>query len=80
MGLRSTNSQIVKASKASINAYDRLNSVLDEKEQGLLGEVEEAFNFEHAFLEEEWFVKGYLEGYKFIKELYKSGGGVSIAA
>jgi hypothetical protein len=80
MGPRSTNPQIVKASEASINVYDRLNSVLDDEERILLGEVEEAFNFEHALLEEEWFIKGYLEGYKFIKELYKSGGGVSIAA
>jgi len=80
MGPCSTNPQIVKASEASMKVYDRLNSILNDEKRRLLGEIEEAFNFEHALLEEEWFVKGYLEGYRFIKELYKSGGGVSFAA
>ena len=78
LGPCTTNASIIKAAEASIDAYNRLHDVLDEEKQKLLGLIEETFNFERALAEEEWFVRGFLEGCRFIKELHRSGGGVTL--
>jgi hypothetical protein len=74
VGPRSSNPQVIEASEAAFKAYNSLSEILDDDKRKLLGKIEEAFNFETALLEEEWFVRGFSEGYRFIKEIYKSGG------
>ncbi|ULO07406.1 leucine-rich repeat domain-containing protein [Paenibacillus sp. 19GGS1-52] len=77
-GMRSNNPHIRKANKESSYAIDRLHSSLNETQRELYGLMEEATNTEKGFVEEEAFVVGFLEGYRFIKELQRSGGGLTL--
>ncbi|OMF25625.1 hypothetical protein BK133_21275 [Paenibacillus sp. FSL H8-0548] len=74
-GMRSNNPYIRKASEDSSYAIERLHSSLNETQCELYGLMEEAMSTEQGLGEEEAFVVGFLEGYRFIKELQRSGGG-----
>lgn len=78
MGPRSTNLEIIEASDNVSKIFDQLYNVLDNDKLKLLGKVEEAYNHLHGLEQEESFVLGFLEGYRFIKEIQKSGGGVTL--
>jgi hypothetical protein len=66
LGPSSANPDIVRASHASHEAYNRLHEIFDEEN------LKETFNFEQVLNEQLWFVRGgYLEGYWFVKELQK---------
>ncbi|WP_167345569.1 DUF6809 family protein [Paenibacillus riograndensis] len=77
-GMRSNNPHIRKASEESSYAIDRLRSSLNETQCELYGLMEEAMSTEQGLEEEEAFVIGFLEGYRFIKELQRSGGGQTL--
>ncbi|OMF25617.1 hypothetical protein BK133_21235 [Paenibacillus sp. FSL H8-0548] len=77
-GMRSNNPHIRKASEESSYAIQRLHSSLNETQHKLYGRMEEAMNTEQGLEEEEAFVVGFLEGYRFIKELQRSGGGLTL--
>jgi hypothetical protein len=77
-GMRSNNPHIRKVNEESSYAIDRLHSSLNETHRELYGFMEEAMNTEQGLEEEEAFVIGFLEGYRFIKELQKSGGGLTL--
>jgi hypothetical protein len=77
-GMRSNNPHIRKASNDSSYAIDRLYSSLNETQLGLYGSMEEAMSTEQGLEEEEAFLVGFLEGYRFIKELQRSGGGLTL--
>ncbi|NOU78230.1 hypothetical protein GC101_04985 [Paenibacillus sp. LMG 31459] len=76
-GMRSNNPHIRKVNEESSYAINRLHSSLNETQRELYGFMEEAMNTEQG-LEEEAFVIGFLEGYRFIKELQRSGGGLTL--
>ncbi|KHL95884.1 hypothetical protein QW71_09760 [Paenibacillus sp. IHB B 3415] len=77
-GIRSNNPHIRKANKESSYAIDRLHSSLNETQRELYGFMEEAMSAEQGLEEEEAFIVGFLEGYRFIKELQRSGGGLTL--
>ncbi len=77
-GIRSNNPHIRKASEESSYAIERLHSSLNEIQRELYGLMEEATSAEQGLEEEEAFVVGFLEGYRFIKELQRSGGGLTL--
>lgn len=77
-GMRSNNPHIRKAHKESSYAIDRLHSSLNETQREFYGFMEEAMSTEQGLAEEEAFIVGFLEGYRFIKELQRSGGGLTL--
>lgn len=77
-GVRSNNPHIRKASEESSYAIKRLYSSLNETQRELYGFMEEAMSTEQNLEEEEAFIVGFLEGYRFIKELQRSGGGATL--
>jgi hypothetical protein len=77
-GMRSNNPHIRRASEESSYAIERLHNSLNEIQRELYGLMEEAMSTEQGLEEEEAFVVGFLEGYRFIKELQRSGGGQTL--
>ncbi|QUL55202.1 hypothetical protein KDC22_00995 [Paenibacillus tritici] len=77
-GMQSNNPHIRKANEESSYAIGRLHSSLNETQRELYGFMEETMNTEQGLEEEEAFVIGFLEGYRFIKELQRSGGGLTL--
>ncbi|MNS95816.1 hypothetical protein D3C72_1300880 [compost metagenome] len=77
-GIRSNNPPIRKAGEESNHAIERLCGSLNEDQLKLYGLMEEATIFEQGLEEEEAFVIGFLEGYRFLKELQRSGGGLTL--
>lgn len=77
-GKRSNNPHIRKANEESSYAIERLHGSLNENQRELYGFMEEAMSTEQGLEEEEAFVVGFLEGYRFIKELQRSGGGLTL--
>jgi predicted nucleotide-binding protein (sugar kinase/HSP70/actin superfamily) len=58
-----------EASDAALLTFNSLHEKLcNENEQSALMDLEAAYNLLTAFETEEHFIRGYLEGYKFIKE------------
>ncbi|SDG32988.1 hypothetical protein SAMN04488542_13615 [Fontibacillus panacisegetis] len=51
---------------------------MNEPESVKSSKLEEAMSTEQGLEEEEAFVAGFLEGYRFIKELQRSGGGLTL--
>lgn len=77
-GMRSNNPHIRMANEESSHAIDRLHSSLNEAQRELYRFMEEAMSLEQGLEEEEAFIVGFLEGYRFIKELQRSGGGLTL--
>lgn len=55
-----------------------MNYINGKDRRELYGFMEEAMNVGQDLEEEEAFVVGFLEGYRFIKELQRSGGGLTL--
>lgn len=72
-GMRSDNPHVRKASEESHHAINSFYNSLNETQSNLYGRMEETINIQRALEEEELFVIGFLEGYRFIKELQRSG-------
>lgn len=77
-GMRSNNPHIRMANEESSHAIERLHSSLNDTQRELYGFMEEAMSLEQGLEEEEAFIVGFLEGYRFIKELQRSGGGLTL--
>lgn len=78
-GMASMNPCVRNASEEATHAINRLYSSLNETQRELYGIMEEATSTEKGLEEEEQFVFGFLEGYRFLKELQRSGGGLTLA-
>lgn len=58
------------AGEDAVNSYDLLKEQLqNQNQQSLLLDVEAAYNYLAALESEQHFIRGYVEGYKFVKEL-----------
>ncbi|WP_138756327.1 hypothetical protein [Paenibacillus sinopodophylli] len=76
--MRSDNPHVRKVSEESHHAINSFYNSLNETQSNLYGRIEETINIERALEEKEIFVIGFLEGYRFIKELQRSGGGLTL--
>ncbi|AIQ10764.1 DUF6809 family protein [Paenibacillus durus] len=77
-GMLSDNPRIRKANDLSHYAIENLHNSLNDEQRKLYGQMEEAVNSERGLEDEESFIMGFLEGYRFIKELQRSGGGLTL--
>ncbi|AIQ66378.1 hypothetical protein PGRAT_00955 [Paenibacillus graminis] len=75
-GVCSNNPQYQKGKRRVFLCNQSLHSSWTQRE--LYGFMEEAMSIEQGLEEEEAFVVGFLEGYRFIKELQRSGGGLTL--
>ncbi|MEK5086861.1 DUF6809 family protein [Paenibacillus sp. FSL M8-0228] len=65
---------IEEANKILCDNFSALRDKLPKKEKEALGDLEGDFNIVAGYEEEEAFVKGFIEGYRFLKTLHVSTG------
>jgi len=62
---------------ACSEAYKAIATTLSDEQQALLRALDDAMSLASAEDEEDAFVRGFMEGYKFLEKINKRNGGVS---